>query len=283
MNDPHETPDYNSGSFAGRVAIVTGGGSQTDGIGNGRAASVLLARRGARVLVVDISHNAAQDTVRMIEREGGVAQAAVGDVSVDQDCAAIVASAVMAWGRVDVLINNVGIGGPPGSAVDLDLSKWQTAMNVNVTSMMLMARHAIPEMIKTGKGAIVNLASVAGLLGGQSGLLYQTSKGAVVNMTRAMATQHAAQGIRVNCVAPGMVYTPMVYSRGMSPETREARRMRSLLQVEGTGWDVGEAVVFLASDAARWITGVVLPVDAGTTASSGRMAASTTTSTSPGR
>lgn len=271
MNDPHESANYDSGSFAGRVAIVTGGGSQNEGIGNGRAACVLLARRGAKVLVVDRALKAAQDTVAMITNEGGQAQAHEADVSRDADCAATVAAALAAWGRVDVLINNVGIGGPPGSAVDLDLARWEPSMNVNVTSMMLMARHAIPPMAKAGKGAIVNLASVAGLLGGQSGLLYQTSKGAIVNMTRAMATQHAAQGIRVNCVAPGMVYTPMVYARGMTPEQREARRMRSLLQVEGTGWDVGEAVVFLASDAARWITGVVLPVDAGTTASSGRM------------
>ena len=272
MNDPHESPGYDSTSFAGRVAIVTGGGSQTEGIGNGRAAAVLLARRGAKVLVVDIALAAANDTVAMIVNEGGEAIAYAADVARDGDCAAAVAAAVAAWARLDVLVNNVGIGGPPGSAVDLDLAQWQPAMNINVTSMMLMARHAIPTMAKAGKGAIVNLASVAGLLGGQTGLLYQTSKGAVVNMTRAMATQHAAQGIRVNCVAPGMVYTPMVYARGMTPERREARRMRSLLQVEGTGWDVGEAVVFLASDAARWITGAVLPVDAGTTASSGRMA-----------
>lgn len=275
MNDPHESPGYDSTSFAGRVAIVTGGGSQTEGIGNGRAAAVLLARRGAKVLVVDIALAAANDTVAMIVNEGGEAIAYAADVARDGDCAAAVAAAVAAWARLDVLVNNVGIGGPPGSAVDLDLAQWQPAMNINVTSMMLMARHAIPTMAKAGKGAIVNLASVAGLLGSQTGLLYQTSKGAVVNMTRAMATQHAAQGIRVNCVAPGMVYTPMVYARGMTPEQREARRMRSLLQVEGTGWDVGEAVVFLASDAARWITGAVLPVDAGTTASSGRMGSPT--------
>lgn len=271
MSDPHESAQYDAGSFKGRVAIVTGGGSQTDGIGNGRAAAVLLARRGARVLVVDVSQSAADDTVAMIKREGGEARAQVADVSREADCRLAVAAAVAAWGRVDVLVNNVGIGGPPGTAVDLDLARWEPAMNINVTSMVLMARHAIPEMAKQGKGAIVNLASVAGLLGGQSGLLYQTSKGAIVNMTRAMATQHAADGIRVNCVAPGMVYTPMVYARGMSAEVRESRRMRSLLQVEGTGWDVGEAIVFLASDAARWVTGVVLPVDAGTTATSGRV------------
>jgi NAD(P)-dependent dehydrogenase (short-subunit alcohol dehydrogenase family) len=272
MSDPHDTPGYDATRFDGRVALVTGGGSQTDGIGNGRAAAVLLARRGAKVIVIDRVLKAAQDTVAMITREGGTALAFEGDVSREADCKAAVAAAVAAWGRVDVLVNNVGIGGPTGSAVDLDLAAWETGMAVNVTSMVLMARHAIPEMARQGRGAIVNLSSVAGLLGSlQTGLLYQTSKGAIVNMTRAMATQHAAQGIRANCVAPGMVYTPMVYARGMSPELRESRRKRSLLQVEGSGWDVGEAVVFLASDAARWITGAVLPVDAGTTATSGRV------------
>ena len=272
MSDPHDTPGYDASRFDGRVALVTGGGSQTDGIGNGRAAAVLLARRGARVMVIDRALKAAEDTVAMITREGGTAQALEADVSREADCKAAVAATVAAWGRVDVLVNNVGIGGPPGSAVDLDLAAWETGMAVNVTSMVLMARHVIPEMARQGRGAIVNLSSVAGLLGSlQTGLLYQTSKGAIVNMTRAMATQHAAQGIRANCVAPGMVYTPMVYARGMTPELRESRRMRSLLQVEGSGWDVGEAVVFLASDAARWITGAVLPVDAGTTATSGRV------------
>ena len=155
-------------------------------------------------------------------------------------------------------------------AVDTDRALWDKALAINLTSMVLMARHAIPAMAPQGRGAIVNMASVAGLLGSTAGLAYQASKGAVVNLTRAMATQHAAQGIRVNCVAPGMVYTPMASARGMAPEVREARRQRSLLQVEGTGWDVGEAVAFLASDAARWITGVVLPVDAGTSATSVR-------------
>jgi NAD(P)-dependent dehydrogenase (short-subunit alcohol dehydrogenase family) len=273
MSNPHEQASYDAGDFSGRVAIVTGGGSQTEGIGNGRAAAMLLARRGARVLVIDTQAAAAEDTVARIRSEGGQAQACVADVSREADCRAAIELAVSTWGRVDVLVNNVGIAGPRGTAVDNDLQAWDDAMRVNVTSMMLMARFAIPEMRKQGKGAIVNLASVAGLLGSQTGLLYQTSKGAVVNMTRGMATQHAAEGIRVNCVAPGMVYTPMVYAAGMSPEVRESRRMRSLLQVEGSGWDVGEAVVFLASDAARWITGVVLPVDAGTTATSGRVSA----------
>jgi NAD(P)-dependent dehydrogenase (short-subunit alcohol dehydrogenase family) len=166
---------------------------------------------------------------------------------------------------VDILVNNVGVGGPEGTAVEVDIESWDKAMRINVASMMLMAKYAIPEMVKAGAGAIVNIASVAGLRGGTASLLYPTSKGAVVNMTRAMASQHGPQGIRVNCVAPGMVYTPMVAGR-MTPEMREVRRKRSLLQTEGTGWDVGHAVAFLASDQARWVTGVVLPVDAGATA-----------------
>ena len=154
-------------------------------------------------------------------------------------CAAAVAATVEAWGRLDGLVNNVGVGGPPGNAVDVDIEAWDRAMRVNVTSMVLMAKYAIPEMRKLGAGAIVNIASVAGLRGGHPSLLYPTSKGAVVQLTRAMAAHHGREGIRVNCIAPGMVYTPMVYTRGMTPEQREARRRRSLLQVEGTGWDVG--------------------------------------------
>ena len=271
--DPHRDRNYDASRFDGRVAIVTGGGSRADGIGNGRAAAILLARRGAKVMVLDSDLQAAQATVARIHAEGGEALALRTDVSEDAACKAAIDAATSAWGRVDVLVNNVGIGGPPGDATALDIEAWDSAMRVNVTSMMLMARHAVPVMAAQGKGAIVNLASVAGLLGSYTGLLYQTSKGAVVNMTRGMATQHAAQGIRANCVAPGMVYTPMVYASGMSAEVREARRKRSLLRTEGSGWDVGEAVVFLASDAARWITGAVLPVDAGTTATSGRLAA----------
>jgi NAD(P)-dependent dehydrogenase (short-subunit alcohol dehydrogenase family) len=150
----------------------------------------------------------------------------------------------------------------------VDLAAFDHAMRINLTSMVAMAKFAIPEMRKLGAGAIVNIASVAGLRGGHPSLLYPASKGAVVQLTRAMAAHHGREGIRVNCIAPGMVYTPMVYSRGMTPDQREARRKRSLLQVEGSGWDIGHAVLYLCSDAARWVTGVILPVDAGATAGS---------------
>lgn len=141
----------------------------------------------------------------------------------------------------------VGVGGVVGDATKLDLQGWDRDFRINVTSMVLMSRFAIPEMRKAGRGAIVNLSSVSGMLGGNPSLLYATSKGAIIQMTRAMAVHHGKEGIRVNCVAPGMVYTPMVRSRGggMSPEMRQARIEQNLLGVEGTAWDVGYGKVYL--------------------------------------
>jgi NAD(P)-dependent dehydrogenase (short-subunit alcohol dehydrogenase family) len=253
--------------LAGKVAIVTGAGSRAPGgIGNGRATAVLFAREGARVALVDTVTDWVAETLDMIEREGGQAFVIQADVTDPPACQDIVQRTVEHYGKLDILVNNVGINGPRGTALDVDPDDWDRAMRVNVKSMMLMAKYAIPEMVRSGGGAIVNLGSVAGLMSGNPNLMYTASKGAVVQMTRAMAAHHAGQGIRVNCVAPGMVYTPMVYAGGMGPAQREARRMRSLLQTEGTGWDIGYAILFLASDEARWITGAVLPVDAGATA-----------------
>ncbi len=259
--------------LAGKVAIVTGAGSRADGIGNGRAAAILLARHGAKAALLDTVPEWAAATARMIEAEGGECSIVAADVTVPVQCRRAVRETVERWGRLDILVNNVGIGGPPGTAVEVDPEAWDQAMRVNVTSIMLMAKYAIPEMRRQGAGAIVNVASVAGLAGGHPSLLYPTSKGAVVQLTRAMAAHHGAEGIRVNCIAPGMVYTPMVYSGGMSPELREARRQRSLLKTEGTGWDVGNGVLYLVSEEARWVTGVVLPIDAGATAGAGRLPA----------
>jgi NAD(P)-dependent dehydrogenase (short-subunit alcohol dehydrogenase family) len=182
----------------------------------------------------------------MIESAGhGSAVAMTCDVTSEPAVKATIDEIVRLHHRIDILVN---------------MTEWASGMEINVASMVIMAKYCIPHMVfnspKQGyRGAIVNMASVAGLRGGTPHLLYPTSKGAIVNMTRAMASHHAGEGIRVNCVCPGMVYTPMMYGGGMSEEARESRKQRSLLKTEGNGWDVGAAVRFLAGEESRWITG----------------------------
>ncbi|PYH81922.1 NAD(P)-binding protein [Aspergillus uvarum CBS 121591] len=274
MTEP--IPPRPTHSLAGKVAIVTGAGATPGAIGNGRAAAILLAEAGCAVVCVDLKLSLAEETVQMIQADGfGRGVAITADVTSPEDCRQIVDLALSTYGRLDILVNNVGVMGAKGSAVEVNLNAFMDGLRTNVASMVQMAKYAIPVMAANAgqcAGSIVNMSSVAGLRGGTPHLLYPTSKGAIVNMTRAMAANHAAHRIRVNCVCPGMVYTPMMYqngSGGMSPAEREARKARSLLQTEGNGWDVGAAVRFLASDLARWVTGVVLPVDAGTTAATG--------------
>lgn len=262
MNESGRAGD--DGGLAGRVAIVTGGGAAGEGIGNGRAAAILLARAGSRVLVVDRQLELAERTAAMIAAEGGEAAAHAADVTDEAQCEAMVAAAVERWGRLDFLDNNVGIGSR-GSVVETAAESWRRVMQVNVESMFLAAKQAIPRMLAGGRGgAIVNVASISALR--PRGLTaYSTSKGAVIALTRAMAVDHGREGIRVNCVAPGPVFTPMVAGGGMSDAAREGRRRASVLAVEGTGWDVGHAVRFLLSNHARYITGQTLVVDGGVT------------------
>lgn len=274
MSQSH--PPRPSRSLAGKVAIVTGAGAAGDDLGNGRAICLLLAEAGAKVVCADIDAASAQRTADMIHAESkgstSNALAIAGDVTKDASCQGIVELALAEFGRVDILINNVGIIGAKGTAVDADPAEWEKGLQINVTSMMLMTKHAIVAMQRNDagfggiKGNVVNIGSVAGLRGGTPSLLYPTAKGAVVNMTRAMAAQHGKEGIRVNCVCPGMLYTPMM-AGGMSDEMRERRKARSLLKTEGNAWDCAAAVRYLASDEARWVTGTILTVDAGTTCS----------------
>jgi len=256
-------PEDDAG-LAGRVAIVAGGGAAGDGIGNGRAAAILLARAGTRVLVVDRDGTLAERTVAMIAAEGGTAAPYQGDLTDPIQARDMVTAALDRFGRLDFLDNNVGIGSS-GSVIDETPENWRRVMQVNLEPMFLAAKYAIPAMIKTaGRGAIVNISSISALR--PRGLtVYSASKGAVIALTRAMAVDHAKDGIRVNCVAPGPVYTPMVYAGGMSASARDQRRKSSALGVEGTGWDIGNAVRFLLSDHARYITGQTLVVDGGVT------------------
>lgn len=213
MSSAHDpiSPPRPSRSLEGRVAIVTGAGSRAKGIGNGRAAAILLVEAGTRVVCLDSNLEFAEVTISMIEEEFGKDKAIAlrVDVTVEAQCKSAVEAALEKFGRLDILVNNVGVGGPAGTAIDVDPKEWAKGLEINVTSMMLMTKYAVPAMEKnerhpiSGRGSIVNIASVAGLRGGTPILLYPTSKGAVVNMTRAMAAHHAPSGIRVNCVCPG--------------------------------------------------------------------------------
>ena len=250
--------------LAGKVAIVSGGGAKGDGIGNGRAAAILLARAGTKVVVSDLDKKLAERTVEMIKAEGGTAVAEACDATKETDCKRLIDAAVDRWGRLDFLDNNVGIGSR-GSVVEEKPEEYRRVMQVNVETMYLLSKHAIPAMIKTAKGgAIVNISSISALR--PRGLTtYTTSKAAVIGLTRAMAVDHGKDHIRVNCICPGPVYTPMVYAGGMSAAARNQRTSASALKVEGTGWDIGHAVRFLMSNHARYITGQVLVIDGGVT------------------
>ena len=211
-----------SRSLSGRVAIVTGAGCAGEGIGNGRAIAILLADDGCDVVCVDRNLEWATKTVEIINStpHRGKALAIEADVTSQHDCSRVVETALENFGKLNILINNVGIAGATGTAVDVDMESWAKGLEVNVSSMVSMAKFAVPAMKRNPgpvRGSIVNMGSVAGLKGGTPHLLYPTSKGAVVNMTRAMAAHHAEDGINVNCVCPGVsdlapLIVPLYYS-----------------------------------------------------------------------
>src|SRR5580704_14939694 len=256
-------PEDDAG-LAGKVAIVSGGGAAGDGIGNGRAAAILLARAGVKVVVADLDLGLAERTAEMIAAGGGSAAALACDVTREAECKRLVDAAVERWGRLDFLDNNVGIGSR-GSVVDEKPEEYRRVMQVNVETMFMLSKYAIPAMIRTARGgAIVNISSISALR--PRGLTtYTVSKAAVIGLTQAMAVDHGRDNIRVNSICPGPMYTPMVYARGMSESARTQRANASVLKTEGTGWDVGHAVRFLLSDHARYITGQALVVDGGVT------------------
>jgi NAD(P)-dependent dehydrogenase (short-subunit alcohol dehydrogenase family) len=261
----------------GKVVIVTGAGSIGPGWGNGKAAAVLYAREGARVLAVDLTRDAAEETKSIIASEGGTCSVYVGDVAKQGDVKAMVATCVAAYGRVDVLHNNVGIvevGGPVESSEE----SWDRVMRVNITSMFLTCKHVLPLMVAQfdaeGRGgAIVNIGSIAGIRWlGVPYISYATSKAAVSQFSKAVAMQYAAKGIRCNTVLPGLMNTPFVvdplkdaYGAGGLESMIERRNAQCPTGQMGDAWDVAYAALFLASDEAKYITGVDLPVDGGIT------------------
>src|SRR6266849_5318329 len=248
------------GRLDGKVAIVTGAGSRGPGLGNGKAAALLFAREGARVLCVDLKPENAEETAKQIATEGGEAGVFAADVTRKADCEAMVSAAIQRWGAIDILHNNVGIESRT-TLFEVTEEEWDQVMAVDLKSMLLATQAAARPMVERGRGSIICVSSVAAMRG--HGRTAYAAKAGVIGFVRTCAAQLGPKGVRVNAIAPGMVWTPMVESVG--PELREKRRKASPLATEGEGWDVAWAAVYLASEEARWVTGQTLVVDGGLT------------------
>lgn len=247
-----------------KVALVSGAGTfGGSGVGNGAAAAILFARNGAKVIVVDAVGEWAEATAQIIADEGGDAITATADATNPDDCHNVIATAVERYGALHILHNNVGGGGGGGSVVEATDEDWYRSASVNLMSMVNMCRYAIPHLKDAGGGSIINVSSVTALRPkpGRSSAQYTVNKSAVVGLTRALALDHAADNIRANCIMPGLMWTPRLASA--ASDSREMRQSSTPLPVEGESWDIGSAALFLASDDARFITGVTLPVDGG--------------------
>ena len=254
-----------------RIALVFGAGSVGPGWGNGKASAVAYAREGAIAICVDINLSAAEETVGIIAGEGGQATGHACDVTKEADVARVVEAVMAAHGRIDILHNNVGttkMGGPP----DLSLDDWHRQIDINVTGAFLACKYVIPIMQRQGKGVITNISSAAGLrYTGYPYASYYAAKGAVNQFTVGVALQYEREGIRCNAILPGMMDTPLIHTQitGQYADTAEMiakRHATSPTGRMGTGWDIANAAVFLASDEAAYINAVCLPVDGGLTA-----------------
>ena len=264
--------------LAGKTAIVVGAG-QTAGetIGNGRATAMLFAREGARVLLVDRDGDSVQETLDRIDAEvPGSASTFVADITDEEQCRATVGHALERFGgRIDVLHNNVGIGAGDGGPTSLDATAWDRIIDVNLKAMWLTCKHVVPVMREQAAGAIVNISSIAAIAGVGNLTAYKISKAGVNALTQALAVTNARFGIRANAIMPGLIDTPMAVdatarARGVSRDDVAAARARAVpLGHQGTAWDIAHAALFLASDEAAFITGVVLPVDGGQSAQVG--------------
>jgi len=248
--------------FNEKVAIITGG---TSGIG--LAAAKLLSQEGARVVLFARDPLRGKEAVEQIVGSGGQAIFVAGDVSIAADCRRCVDAAVETYGRLDILFNNAGIIHVNRNLVDTSEEEWDATLNSNLKGTFLMSKYAIPQIAKNGGGAIVNNASIFGLVGGGGVAAYCAAKGGVINLTRAMAIDHAAQNIRVNCVCPGSVDTPLLEKEmddlGGADLQRPKFASRHPMNRIATPEEIAHAVAYLASDEASFVTGIALPVDGG--------------------
>ena len=245
----------------GKVAIVTGAGSRSEGIGNGKATATLFAREGAKVVLVDIEIERANETLADIEAEGGIASAFAADVCSDEECKALVDFAAFEYGRLDILDNNVG-NSHRERVTEIALDDWDKIMTLNLKSMVLTSRHAIPRMIETGGGSIINISSINGQKGQFGQVNYSAAKAGLIGFTKAFALETASKGITVNAVTPGYIATEMVMA---VPEEVLNTKILPLIPVGRLGEpkEVGRCVVFLASDEAGFITGSTLSANGG--------------------
>jgi NAD(P)-dependent dehydrogenase (short-subunit alcohol dehydrogenase family) len=253
-----------------KVAVVVGAGSTLgDTMGNGRAAAILFSREGASVALVDYREDSAEDTKRLIDEEGGESFVIQADVTRGEDCKRMSDACVKRYGTIDILHNNVGIGGG-GGPVELREEDWDKVVDTNLKSMFLTCKYALPYMEKQGSGAIVNVSSMAAIRFAPYPMLaYSSSKAGVNALTRSIAMQYAQQGIRSNCIMPGLIDTPMAIeglSKRLDIEKEDLVGMRNAavpMKHMGEAWDIAYTALFLASDEAKYITGVVIPVDGG--------------------
>ena len=265
-----------AGRLDGKVALVVGAGSVAEGWSNGKATSVLFAREGARVFAVDINPAAAEDTVAAIRDEGGEAVAHVADATDSAQVQAMITACRDAFGRIDILHNNVG-GSIPGGPTEIIEADWDANIAYNLTSVYLTCKYVLPVMEAQGGGAIVNVSSVAGMRFLDRPLAsYQASKAGMVQFSKALGVEYAPKGIRCNCVVPGLMDTPLVRHRLVDkddPAKAEAviarRHALSPMGHMGDAWDVAYAALYLASDEARYVTATEIVVDGGLTAQAG--------------
>lgn len=255
-----------------KVALVTGCGSIGEGWGNGQAISVLLARQGASVFGVDLNLEAAENTASIIRQESGVVEVMSGDATQSHDVQAMVDACMRRYGRIDILINNVGRS-EPGGPVEMSESTWDDQMDVNVKSAYLTCKQVLPIMESQGSGVVVNVSSIAGLrYAGKPQVAYAAGKAALMQFTRTTAVIYAPKGIRLNCVVPGLVFTPLVrrladkYAQGDFDGFVAHRHNQVPMGHMGDAWDVAHAALFLASDESRYITAQEIVVDGGITA-----------------
>jgi NAD(P)-dependent dehydrogenase (short-subunit alcohol dehydrogenase family) len=255
----------------GKVVFIGGIGSVGPGWGNGKATATLFARQGASVFGIDIREESALETKDLIESEGGTCVVRRGDATATDEVAAAVEACVDRFGRIDVLINNVG-GSAPGGPATMSEGDWDRQIELNLKTAFLGCHHVLPVMLARGGGVIVNLSSVAGIRQhvGRTHAGYSAAKAAIVELSRSIAIQHAKDGIRCNTVVPGLMHTPLVEMRlahqiagGQVDDLNASRAAKVPIGRQGDAWDVAHAILFLASDEAHYITATELVVDGG--------------------